>query len=625
MKCPSCQRPVDHEAESCYSCGYSELEASERYGSNHVVLNRVHDAAHCLRKQERDELSETLDRLELKFPQMLFCVYLGNLPSHLCISELGFWLLNHGQVRGAEYARPNENAILIVVDMVTKQIGVSLGYFAETLISEEDAYRALTYSRPHLINSEYGEGIEKVFLRLSKVLQKKGRKLRKLSRSQIHSTLNGEEANLLDLPAHLAPNPAMRRENVEAASEREHHEPLKASLSKVRNIILLLLILPMLSLAGKIEMPEWEAENTAEEYFLGGGLWPQGLIPDQKVAANAPGAGETSVASDPIPPKPTSQNAKFYGPQGLVDAGKAEDTPPESIAVNTAYELEGPPAPITAEDVETPALEPLPPIEGQLADLYFQHPPVDMLIDPQRLLTEQKSNDIKRFLEFHADESEFQIYIMVLGETQSIPEDVDMKKLHKEWFSDRPTVVMLYYREHPEMTELVFNDSVRAGLPKSVFERIRQNCLREGGATDDAPDQVEKMSIELSIQLYWLSRLMDQDGSAAKEEAAKTSVHDMAASADAPELLREYAPGIFIEDPSRLVTLMLTLAMIVAGIVAFGMAGWLVLLWRSRDSVSGKPLIFPSFKIVPRLGGEFSGGGFASMSFELNDNSSSIH
>lgn len=623
MKCPSCQRPVDHEAESCYSCGYSELEASERYGSNLVVLNRVHDAAHCLRKQERDALSETLDRLELKFPQMLFCVYLGNLPSHLCISELGFWLLNHGQVRGAEYARPNENAILVVVDMMTKQVGVSLGYFAETLIAEEDAYRALTYSRPHLVNSEYGEGIEKIFLRLSKVLQKKGRKLRKLSRSQIHSSLNGEEANLLDLPAHLAPDPALTKQAVEA----QRHQPLKSPLSKVRNVILLLLMLPVLAMAAKIDMPEWEAENTAGEYFLGGGLWPQGLIPDQKVAVNAPGAAD----SETIPPKPTSKNAaKFYGPQGLVEAEKAEkaekagDTPPESIVVNGAYEPEGPPSPIMAEDVETPALEPLPAIEGQLADLYFQHTPVDFLIDPQRLLTEQKSNDIKRFLEFHSDESNFQIYIMVLGETQSLPDGVELKQLHKEWFSDRPTVMMLYYREHPEMTELVFNDNIRAELPQSVFERIRQNCLREGGANDDAPDQVEKMSIELSIQLYWLSRLRAHDGSEAQERAAETSVHDMVASADAPELLREYAPGIFIEDSSRIVSLMLTLAMVVAGIVAFGMAGWLVLLWRSRDSVSGKPLLFPNFKIVPRLGGEYSGGGFASMSFELNENSSSI-
>lgn len=205
MKCPRCQRPVDHEAASCYSCGYSEVEAAASCGGNQVLLNRVHDAAHCLRKQERDDLSLTLDQLELKFPQMLFCVYLGALPGHLSISELGFWLLNHGQVKGAEYARPNENAILIVMDMNSKQIGISLGYFAETLISEEDAYRALTYVRPNLVNSEYGEALERIFLRLGKTLDQKGRKLRKLTREQLHAGLHGSANPVLDLPAHLAP------------------------------------------------------------------------------------------------------------------------------------------------------------------------------------------------------------------------------------------------------------------------------------------------------------------------------------------------------------------------------------------------------------------------------------
>ncbi len=80
MKCPRCLRPVDHEAASCYSCGYSEKDAAAVFGANQVLLNRVHDAAHCLRKQDRDDLALTLDQLELKFPQILFCAYLGSLP-----------------------------------------------------------------------------------------------------------------------------------------------------------------------------------------------------------------------------------------------------------------------------------------------------------------------------------------------------------------------------------------------------------------------------------------------------------------------------------------------------------------------------------------------------------------
>lgn len=205
MKCPKCQRPVDHEAESCYSCGYSELEASARYGSNQVFLSRVHDAAACLRKQDRDELAEVLDQLEIKFPQMLFCAYLGALPQDLTLSELGFWLLNHGQVRGAEYARPNENAILLILDINTKQVGVSLGYFAESLISEEEAYRALLHARPNLINAEYGEALERIFLRLSRTLRKQGRKLRKQSHTELREQSRALNRNVLDLPAHLTP------------------------------------------------------------------------------------------------------------------------------------------------------------------------------------------------------------------------------------------------------------------------------------------------------------------------------------------------------------------------------------------------------------------------------------
>ncbi len=208
MKCPRCRRPVDHEAESCYSCGYSEMEASASCGSNQVLLNRIHDAAHCLRKQERDDLSLAMDQLEIKFPQMLFCVYLGQLPGHLSISELGFWLLNHGQVRGAEYARPNENGILVVMDMNSKQIGISLGYFAETLILEEDAYRALVRARPNLVNGEYGEAITSIFLRLGRTLDHKGKKLRKLTREQLNAGLQGAKNVILDLPPHLVPRPS---------------------------------------------------------------------------------------------------------------------------------------------------------------------------------------------------------------------------------------------------------------------------------------------------------------------------------------------------------------------------------------------------------------------------------
>jgi len=154
---------------------------------------------------DKDALDAVLDQLELRFPQMLFCAYLGDLPDSLSVRELGFWLLNHGQVKGAEYARPNDNAILVILDVNSKQIGLSLGYFSEMLISDEDAYRVLMAARPALVNLEYGPAMCALFTRLSRLLSRKARKLKGLSYEQLQSRFKKEGFNVLDLPAHVTP------------------------------------------------------------------------------------------------------------------------------------------------------------------------------------------------------------------------------------------------------------------------------------------------------------------------------------------------------------------------------------------------------------------------------------
>jgi len=373
---------------------------------------------------------------------------------------------------------------------------------------------------------------------------------------------------------------------------------------KFLRTILILTALPGMAFAAKIDYPEWSDTAEVDSYRLGGALWPTGILP------NAPPepVAETEEAAKP---KGAPDDAKFYGPQ---------PESAEGMEVGNTVEEGAPTEELPPEPVPEP--EPLPPLEGDLADLYFEHPPIEFLIDPQRLLTEQKSNDIKRFLEFHSDEAEFKIFVMVLGETQKIPNDINLRQLHQDWFSDDPTVLMVYYREVPELTELVLNDAVRTSLPKSVFDRILQNVLREGAATDDAPDQVEKMAIELSIQLYWLGRLMESETKEEREIAANTALEDMPASADAPDLLREYAPGLFIsERPS--VKSFITMGIGALGMLfILGIGGWIYYWWRDRNSLTGRPLIFPNFEVVPRLGGEFSGGTYIGMSFEINESGS---
>jgi len=368
---------------------------------------------------------------------------------------------------------------------------------------------------------------------------------------------------------------------------------------------LFLLALPALAGASRVEMPAWNEEASAVEYQLGGELWPSALGNGEALldAAAAAALAEAEFVGGESPLEPGE--LRFYGPAG-------ETLAPEDAALLAEA------AALFEDDVEELFAVELPAIEGELKEHYFGHRPTDFLVDPQRLLTEQKSNDIMRFLEFHADESEIEIFVMVFGESQSVPSEIDLQVLHREWYSESPTVLMLYYRERPELTEFVYNEGIRASLPKSVFERMRQNCLREGAATDLAPDQVERMAIELSIQLYWLGRLMAQEAAGEEITEAQVALNDLPATADAPELLREYMPGIFQEESGRrLLPVLLTALLLIALIAVGGAVLWCVLWWRNYDRVAGAPLLFPSFHVVPRLGGEFSGGSFVGMSFEL--------
>jgi len=373
--------------------------------------------------------------------------------------------------------------------------------------------------------------------------------------------------------------------------------------------ILLCLAFPLVATASKVELPEW-GETSAAEYQLGGGLWPSSLGNGEDALD-----GETSAALELVGTGAASEEGEASGSGELRYFGPAGEVLSETEAAEIAAA-----AALFEEDVEELFAEELPAIEGELKDHYFAHRPMDFLVDPQRLLTEQKSNDIMRFLEFHADESEIEIFVMVLGETQNVPSDIDLQLLHREWFSEQPTVLMVYYRERPELTEFVYNEGIRSALPRSVFDRMHQNCLREGAATDLAPDQVERMAIELSIQLYWLSRLMAQDGSAESVADAAMPLHELPATAGAPELLREYAPGLFLEESGQqLLSMVLSTLFVLVLIALCGAVFWGILWWRNYDRVAGSPLLFPSFHVVPRLGGEYSGGSFVGMSFELTD------
>ena len=117
------------------------------------------------------------------------------------VPSLGFWLVNHSRVKGSEYARPNENALLVIVDLTNKQIGFSLGYFAEYLLGEEDAHRTLQAARPYLVNGDYGRALITLYKKLGRVLSRRARVLKKNQRQGRKPDYEIQNVpNILDVP-----------------------------------------------------------------------------------------------------------------------------------------------------------------------------------------------------------------------------------------------------------------------------------------------------------------------------------------------------------------------------------------------------------------------------------------
>jgi len=109
-------------------------------------------------------------------------------------------LLNHAQIKGAEYARPNDNALLAILDLNTRQAGISLGYFSEMLVTEEEAYRILMAARPHLVNGEYGPAFRRLFHAMGRVLGRKARVLKRKPIELLREERLARAAGRLHLP-----------------------------------------------------------------------------------------------------------------------------------------------------------------------------------------------------------------------------------------------------------------------------------------------------------------------------------------------------------------------------------------------------------------------------------------
>ncbi len=175
MKCPHCECPLNAPLPACPQCGFSAEALGTYLGDHWVRLERITDAAHCLRLDDTRQCEVMMDDFERVFPQAFFAVYLGMLPTGLNVSELGFWLLNQGAFNTPLIQKRNDFGVVMVVDPVSKNLAVSLGYAIESYFDPKTLNALLQAAGEKLRAQEYGAAITVTLQRVMQVLRSHAR------------------------------------------------------------------------------------------------------------------------------------------------------------------------------------------------------------------------------------------------------------------------------------------------------------------------------------------------------------------------------------------------------------------------------------------------------------------
>jgi len=176
MKCPECLEKIHDHAEECPHCGMTLERLSANFeGIKLNVNDGVHDVAGVLSLDMRKQMQVAVHTCEKQFIGVNLAVSFVALRDHQTIETYGFWLLNNGM-----YLRSNKNKqntgdgrgrVLLVLDVETKRVGLSYGYYFDRYIREKENFDVLSSGHASLLEGEMIKGCEQIFISLKALLK----------------------------------------------------------------------------------------------------------------------------------------------------------------------------------------------------------------------------------------------------------------------------------------------------------------------------------------------------------------------------------------------------------------------------------------------------------------------
>ena len=152
-------------------------------------------------------------------------------------------------------------------------------------------------------------------------------------------------------------------------------------------------------------------------------------------------------------------------------------------------------------------------ISEKFLSRYFHDAPDAFLVDPQDLLTDQQKQEREKFLNDHAGDSGFDLYVYLFDTKQEIPVGESLQGVVLDHFADKEsTAVVFYFMGDPQRSELAFSEDLSGEISRGNLRDLMKLSIEEAMASEESLAQLEFFSGQLSSRLSWLKKELKENG-----------------------------------------------------------------------------------------------------------------
>jgi len=260
--------------------------------------------------------------------------------------------------------------------------------------------------------------------------------------------------------------------------------------------------------------------------------------------------------------------------------------------------------PAQAPRVPTPVMA-LRDLSADLTKALTESPANTYLIDPQNLLPEVARGDLERLLDFHAGDARIRFYLLVIDADQKLPDSIDPALIAYGALTRYPSCLAIYPLGEPWRTRVLLSPSVHDVSSHETLMEMAADCIRDAQQADDADEQLHRYAVRLSTRLFWLQKAMPEK--AMPHVGVSPSLKEITSGQEtlgSVSMLRlPLWSKVLLGSSAILLTLWLSLR-------------HLVMRRTQPTTTTGQVWMLPEAEVQPRLGGAFSAGAGAVLSYK---------